>query len=85
MVVFFNGLAGVAVPVEGVNQVIVEFFINCLLYTSRDHENRAVCSQSEDKRIAISLKPCIMVDVNKRGAHLSGLRVSLSLIHIRCV
>ena len=27
MVVFFNRLTGVAVPVEGVYQVVVEFFI----------------------------------------------------------
>ena len=30
MVVFFNGLAGVAVPVEGVYQVIVESFVKGL-------------------------------------------------------
>lgn len=32
------------------------------------------------KGIAFSLKPCIMVVVNKRGAHLSGLRVSCSCL-----
>ena len=30
MVVFFNRLTGVAVPVEGVYQVVVEFFIKRL-------------------------------------------------------
>ena len=34
MVVFFNRLTGVAVPVEGVYQVVVEFFIKRLYPTA---------------------------------------------------